>query len=104
MEKFCLACFIENCRKFEKGMSSIIFSSNQISSRRINEINDFEIELSPPIDARSGKNSIIVEEILYPNTISTIHPRNKEEFQMKVDKFMMKKKWNSCGFKRGIFT
>ena len=76
-------------------MSTIIFARNQKSSRRVNQINNFEIELIPPIDARSGNRSIIVEEILYPNTISTVHPRNKEEFQMKVDikidKFMKKK-------------
>ena len=76
-------------------MSTVIFASNQIISRRTNQINNFKIKLSPPIDARSGKNSIIVEEILHPNTISTIHPRNKEEFQMniqmKIAKFMLKK-------------
>ena len=66
-------------------MSTIVFASNQKSSRRVNQINEFEIELIPPIDARSGRKEIVVEEILYPNTLSTIHPRNKEEFQMKIE-------------------
>ena len=63
--------------------SSIIFVSNQKSERRNNKINDFEIDIKPEIDARSGKKEIIVDEILYPNTISSIHPRNKEEFKFK---------------------
>ena len=64
-------------------MSSIIFASNQISERRKNEINDFEIEINPPIDARLGNKKIIVEEIIYPSTLSSIHPRNRELFKFK---------------------
>ena len=63
--------------------SSIIFVSSQISDRRQNAINDFEIDIKPEIDARSGKKEIVVEEVIYPNTISTIHPRNKEHFKFK---------------------
>ena len=57
--------------------------SNQKSERRNNKVNDFEIDVKPEIDARSGKKEIVVEEILYPKTISSIHPRNKEEFKFK---------------------
>ena len=64
-------------------MSSIIFASNQISKRRINQINDFEIEINPPIDARAGDKKIIVEEIIYPSTLSSVHPRNRELFKFK---------------------
>ena len=64
-------------------MSSIIFASNQISQRRKNQINDFEIEINPPIDARAGDKKIIVQEIIYPNTLSSIHPRNTNLFKFK---------------------
>ena len=64
-------------------MSSIIFVSNQISERRKNQINDFEIDINPPIDARSGDKKIILEEIIYPNSLSSIHPRNTELFKFK---------------------
>ena len=64
-------------------MSSIIFVSNQISERRKNQINDFEIDINPPIDARSGDKKIVLEEIIYPNTLSSIHPRNTELFKFK---------------------
>ena len=95
MEKHCLVFFIEkNCKKFdivfikvtsgERGMSSIVFVSNQLSSRRNDQTNDFEIDIVAEIDARSGNKQIVVEEILYPNTISTIHPWNKEDFKMKI--------------------
>ena len=93
---------MKNCKRFDrekiKGMSTIIFASNQKSSRTVNQINEFEIELIPPIDARSEHKEIIVEEILYPNTLSTVHPRNKEEFQMKIEMKVatfMKKKNNN---------
>lgn len=65
-------------------MSSIIFVLNQTSERRRNATNDFEIDIKPEIDARSGKKEITVEEVIYPNTISTIHPRNKEEYKFKA--------------------
>ena len=71
-------------------LSSIIFVSNQKSEKRINEINDFEIDIKPEIDARSGKKELVVEEIIYPKTISSIHPRNKEEFKFKM-KFHIKR-------------
>ena len=64
-------------------MSSIIFVSNQVSERRQNQTNDFEIDVNPPIDARSGDKKIVLEEIIYPNTLSSIHPRNKELFKFK---------------------
>ena len=63
--------------------SPIIFASNQITERRINQVNDFEIEINPPIDARSGRKSISVDEIIYPCTLSSIHPRNRELFKFK---------------------
>ena len=61
----------------------MIFVSSQISQRRNNKINDFEIDISPEIDARSGRKRIILEEIIYPKTLSTIHPRNEELFKFK---------------------
>ena len=64
-------------------MSSIIFVSNQTSSKRANKTNDFEIDIIPEIDGRLGKVEMTVEEIIYPNTISTIHPRNTESFKFK---------------------
>ena len=51
--------------------------------RRENKTNDFEIDVNPPIDARSGEKSIVLEEIIYPNTLSSVHPRNKEIFKFK---------------------
>ena len=47
-------------------MSSIIFVSNQTSSKRVNKTNDFEIDITPEIDGRSGKVEMTVEEIIYP--------------------------------------
>ena len=78
--------------------------SNQKSEKRINEINDFEIDIKPEIDARSGKKELIVEEIIYPKTISSIHPRNKEEFKFRV-KFRVKRfvKHKISGFKTAEF-
>ena len=64
-------------------MSSIIFVSNQISERRNNQVNDFEIDINPPIDARARDKKIILEEIIYPNTLSSIHPRNTDLFKFK---------------------
>ena len=84
--------------------SSIIFVSNQKSEKRINEINDFEIDIRPEIDAISGKKELIVEEIIYPKTISSIHPRNKEEFKFRM-KFQVKRfvKHKTSGFKTSGF-
>ena len=85
--------------------SSIIFVSNQKSERRNNKINDFEIDVKPEIDARSGKKEMIVEEILYPKTISSIHPRNKEEFKFKFE-FNLERfvKHSVTGFKTAKFA
>ena len=59
----------------------------------IKKVQEELIRLIPPIDAHSGR-----KEILYPNTLSTIHPRNNEEFQMKIEMIattFMKKKNNN---------
>ena len=79
--------------------------SNQKSERRVNKVNDFEIDMKPKIGARSGKKEIVVEEIICPNTISTIHPRNKEEFKFKF-KFSLKRfvKHKTTGFLDLSFT
>ena len=66
-------------------MSTFIFGSNQISLRRKNATNNFDIDLSPPIDARNINKYIKVDEIIYPDSLSTIHPRNREKFQMKIE-------------------
>ena len=83
-------CFIENCKKFKikkenQGMSTFIFGSNQISLRRTNATNNFDIELSPPIDARNVNKHITVDKIIYPDSLSTVHPRNREKFYMKIE-------------------
>ena len=84
--------------------STIIFVSSQKSERRNNQINDFEIDVKPEIDARSGRKQLIVEEILYPKTISSIHPRNKEQFKFKfklnLERFVRHK---TAGFKTSKF-
>ena len=79
--------------------------SNQVSERRNNTTNDFEIDIKPEVDARSGKKEIVVEEIIYPNTISTIHPRNKDQFKFKfkltIGRFVHHK---STGFMTSTLT
>ena len=62
-----------------KGMN-LLLSSNQISERRDNQTNDFEIDIQPPLDTCYGNYFIRVNEFMYPQTISTIHIRNRKDF------------------------
>ena len=63
---------------------NLLPSSNQISDRRGNRTNDFEIDIHPPLDTRYGNYYITVNEFIYPQTISTIHARNRDDFSCLV--------------------
>ena len=81
-------------------MSKYIFGSNQISKRRINKMNNFEIELSPVIDARNAGKEIIVDEIIYLNSISSIHMRNLTKIEISIEDFL--RKANGTKLKRSM--
>ena len=73
---------------------NLLLASNQISERTDNRTNDFEIDIQPPTDARYGNFFIRVNELMYPQTISTIYMRNREDFtclfSLKISNFMLK--------------
>ena len=77
----------------KKGMN-LLLASNQISERRDNQTNDFEINIQPPIDAYYGNFFICINEFMYQQMILMIHVRNREEFtclfSLKISNFMLK--------------
>ena len=63
---------------------NLLLSSNQISDRRDNHTNDFEIDIHPPLDTQYGNYYITVNEFMYLQTILTIHARNRDHFSCLV--------------------
>ena len=61
-----------------EGMN-LLLSSNQISDRRDNRTNDFEIDIQPPLDTHYGNYYIRVNKFMY-QMISMIHVLNREDF------------------------
>ena len=66
---------------------NLLLASNQISERRDNQTNDFEIDIQPPIDARYGHFFISI------NNFNDTH-ENREDFtclfSLKISNFMLK--------------
>ena len=59
---------------------NLLLASNQISDRRENRTNDFEIDIHPPFDIHYGNYFIVVNEFMYPQAILTIHTHNRDDF------------------------
>ena len=60
-------------------------TSNQNLSYRRNTLNDFAVEIKPPIDVRDGDMYILVNEIFYPTTLSNVNKvTEKHYFNFKI--------------------